>query len=371
MDLSKVTLPTFILEPRSFLEKCSDYMLHGMLLQRLQTEQDALSRFVMVCKWYLAGWHFKPPGVKKPYNPILGEVFQCRFDWGDAGNAMYVGEQVSHHPPISAFHSFNRKGGWQLHAVMHPKTKFLGNSAELVMKGQGVLDFYEIGEEYEFTFPALYVRGLLIGVMRMEIAGDVTITCKKTGLTTTLTFANKGFFKGENNSVSGKITRIGEKTELAKISGRWDKVLKLKRAGAEQVLLDVEEEKARSYCALSVEREDEQRYFESRRLWTGVTKGIKTSNQDMATEHKTKLEDGQRAGKKERDAEGSTWTPRLFVQTNPADMTSWRFKLCNSQPYDTSKAVEEEAFEAAFKDLVNTGELSVGQELMAELNTKT
>jgi hypothetical protein len=26
----------------------------------------------------------------------------------------------------------------------------------------------------------------------------VTITCKKTGLTTTLTFANKGYFKGEN-----------------------------------------------------------------------------------------------------------------------------------------------------------------------------
>jgi hypothetical protein len=45
-----------------------------------------------------------------------------------------------------------------------------------------------------------------------------------------------------------------------------------------------------------------------------VTKGIKASNQEMATEHKTKLEDGQRAGKKERDAEGSTWQPRLFVQ---------------------------------------------------------
>ena len=26
----------------------------------------------------------------------------------------------------------------------------------------------------------------------------MTITCKKTGLTTTLTFANKGYFKGEN-----------------------------------------------------------------------------------------------------------------------------------------------------------------------------
>ncbi len=40
----------------------------------------------------------------------------------------------------------------------------------------------------------------------------------------------------------------------------------------------------------------EHSYFESRRLWAGVTKGIKTANQEMATEHKTKLEDGQRAG---------------------------------------------------------------------------
>lgn len=47
---------------------------------------------------------------------------------------------------------------------------------------------------------------------------------------------------------------------------------------------------------MSVESEAEQRYFESRRLWTGVTKGIKTSNQDVATEHKTRLEDGQREG---------------------------------------------------------------------------
>ena len=48
------------------------------------------------------------------------------------------------------------------------------------MKGQGVLDFYEIGEEYELTFPALYVRGLLIGVMRMEIAGAYASVYQRT-----------------------------------------------------------------------------------------------------------------------------------------------------------------------------------------------
>jgi oxysterol-binding protein-related protein 8 len=32
MDLSKVILPTFILEPRSFLEKLSDFYYHSDLL---------------------------------------------------------------------------------------------------------------------------------------------------------------------------------------------------------------------------------------------------------------------------------------------------------------------------------------------------
>ena len=34
MDLSKVVLPTFILEPRSFLDKLSDYYYHADYLSR-------------------------------------------------------------------------------------------------------------------------------------------------------------------------------------------------------------------------------------------------------------------------------------------------------------------------------------------------
>lgn len=370
MDLSKVTLPTFILEPRSFLEKFSDSMLHGKLVHSIQAQSDPVERFMMILRWYLAGWHFKPPGVKKPYNPILGEVFQCQYDWGDSGKTLYVAEQVSHHPPVSAFYSVNRKSGWQMHAVMQPKSKFLGNSAASILDGYGQIEILSLGEEYVFSFPSYYVRGLLIGVMRMEISGDVTISCRKTGLSCTLTFANKGFFKGENNSVSGKVVRMADKTEIAKISGRWDRVMKLKRGGSESVLLDVEAEKSRTYSAMSVQPEEEQHYFESRRVWKGVTKGIKTSNQDLATEHKTRLEDGQRAGKKERDAAGESWTPRLFDRTNPEDITAWRFKLSNSAVYDASKPGEEQAWEDSIQKLISTGELSVGTALMAELNPK-
>ena len=33
-------------------------------------------------------------GVKKPYNPIMGEVFHCKWDYGDKGTTLYIAEQV-------------------------------------------------------------------------------------------------------------------------------------------------------------------------------------------------------------------------------------------------------------------------------------
>jgi hypothetical protein len=39
----------------------------------------------------------------RSYNPVLGEFFRCRYDYPDGGVAYYVAEQVSHHPPISAW----------------------------------------------------------------------------------------------------------------------------------------------------------------------------------------------------------------------------------------------------------------------------
>lgn len=44
MDLSRVALPTFILEPRSMLEKLSDYLNHAELLCAVPTYEDPLQR---------------------------------------------------------------------------------------------------------------------------------------------------------------------------------------------------------------------------------------------------------------------------------------------------------------------------------------
>jgi len=121
MDLSKVVLPTFILEPRSFLEKLADSYYHADLLSllvkssntlisefffkskslnffilfyRAVLEDDAFTRMKAVVKWYLSGFYKKPQGLKKPYNPLLGETFRCYWQHPNGSRTFYLAEQV-------------------------------------------------------------------------------------------------------------------------------------------------------------------------------------------------------------------------------------------------------------------------------------
>lgn len=78
-------------------------------------------RMVQTVKWYLSSYHAgrKSSVAKKPYNPILGEIFQCHWNvpadvqdneaaelvaegpvpWCKSNQLTFMAEQVSHHPP--------------------------------------------------------------------------------------------------------------------------------------------------------------------------------------------------------------------------------------------------------------------------------
>ena len=60
MDLTKVTLPTFILERRSLLEMYADFFAHPDLFKYVAAEEGADKRMIAVLKWY----------VKIPYGPL-------------------------------------------------------------------------------------------------------------------------------------------------------------------------------------------------------------------------------------------------------------------------------------------------------------
>jgi hypothetical protein len=191
MDLSRVTLPTFILEPKSFLEKLTDFFTHPDVMLRSVECQSPLERLVAITRWYLSGFYIRPKGVKKPYNPILGEIFRAQWDHGTS-KSFYVSEQVSHHPPVSAFYASNRSVGLAINGFVNFRSKFMGNSSAAIMDGEATLYFLRIpGESYTISFPTAYARGILWGTLLMEIGGTVYITCEKTGLQSEIEFKTK------------------------------------------------------------------------------------------------------------------------------------------------------------------------------------
>lgn len=88
-----------------------------------------------VVKFYLSGFYKKPKGLKKPYNPILGEVF--RSYWHNTktdSKTFYVAEQISHHPPVSSFYVTNRKEGFCIYGTVLARSKFYGMCYYLLLK---------------------------------------------------------------------------------------------------------------------------------------------------------------------------------------------------------------------------------------------
>ncbi|XP_076654577.1 oxysterol-binding protein-related protein 8 isoform X3 [Halictus rubicundus] len=334
MDLSKVVLPTFILEPRSFLEKLADSYYHADLLSQAVLEDDAFTRMKGVVKWYLSGFYKKPQGLKKPYNPLLGETFRCYWQHPNGSRTFYIAEQLSHHPPISGFYVTNRQDGFTISATIIAKSKFYGNSTSAVLDGVAILTMLPRGEDYTMTIPYAHCKGILMGTLSMELGGKVQINCEKTGYHTEIEFKLKPFLGGveQMNQVAGAI-RLGKET-LATISGYWDGqiVFTDKRAGIESVFFNPTPEVRRNRLKKYTVPIDHQSTWESEKLWYEVTQSINRDDQVAATEAKTQLEEAQRERAKERKLKGQEWVPKYFVQDIITG--NWVYRHADVRPWD-------------------------------------
>ncbi|CAG8765379.1 13386_t:CDS:2, partial [Acaulospora morrowiae] len=239
-------------------------------------QEDPLKRFLNVVRYYISGWHIKPKGVKKPYNPVLGEFFRARWHFSDNTEACFVAEQVSHHPPISAYYYASPENNLIICGDIRPKSRFLGNSAATLMQGESKIIFTNRpGEIYRIEMPNVYARGILFGRMVMELGDNST-----------------GFFTGAYNSIYGKIKRESTGEALYEITGKWSDIMYIKNleTGQKEVLFSVQDSKI---CQKTVAPEGEQEENESRRLWSKVTSALIGRNLDLATDEKTLIEDNQ------------------------------------------------------------------------------
>uniref|UniRef100_A0AAR5NY51 Oxysterol-binding protein n=1 Tax=Dendroctonus ponderosae TaxID=77166 RepID=A0AAR5NY51_DENPD len=352
MDLSKVVLPTFILEPRSFLDKLSDSYYHVDILTQAVLEDDAFTRMKEVVKWYLSGLYKKPKGLKKPYNPILGETFRCYWLHSNGTKTFYIAEQVSHHPPVSAFYVTNRQDGFAISASILARSKFYGNSTSAILDGTAVLTLLPRGEDYKLTVPYAHCKGILMGTLTMELGGKVTIDCEKTGYYTELEFKLKPFLGGseQTNCISGRL-KLGKET-LATIEGYWDGTINIKdkRTGEVQVLFSSTHATRKQRLMRYTVPLDSQGENESEKLWQHVSAAIQRDDMNAATEEKTLLEEAQRARSKERKAKCEEWVPVHFQQDLKTGQ--WVYKHSDLRPWDPRNDLYQ--YENEYKILTRT-----------------
>lgn len=345
MDLTKVVLPTFILERRSLLEMYADFFAHPDLFSAIPDFETPEERMIQLVRWYLSAFHAgrKSSLAKKPYNPILGEIFKCEWrileakndenkqqgidrrsnnrvvdtldDSNNAGQQhhqqlTFVAEQVSHHPPVSAFYAENKEKSISCCAHIYTKSKYLGLSVGVHNIGKGVINLLKHNETYVCTFPSAYGRSILT-VPWVELGGPVTITCEQTGYKANIEFIMKPFYGGKKHRVTGEILRPNNEPILT-IDGEWNGVMFSKsppHSSGKQVFVDTTSLPVIKKRVRPVTTQDS---FESRNVWKEVTRALKLKDVNSATAAKSFIEQRQRDLLKDRLEKGIKWKTRYF-----------------------------------------------------------
>lgn len=316
-DLTKITLPTFILERKSMLERITNAFHTPQIVIEAENTDDDVQRFLLILKWYLSCWHIAPKAVKKPLNPVLGEVFTCYWDeLPDGSTAYYVSEQTSHHPPESSYFYLIPEHRIRVDGVLIPRSKFLGNSSAAMMEGIARLTLGNRNEQYTLAQPNAYCRGILFGKLRYELGDHVVIKCQETGIEADVEFKTKGFISGTYDAIEATVkdTRTGK--TLFVITGKWNDVMTIEDSdGNSSPFIDTRDVQIHSPKVKSLEKQQD---FESRKLWDLTLQALEKKDHYWATEEKSKVEDQQRLLAKKRQEAGELFVPKLFaINDNP------------------------------------------------------
>jgi hypothetical protein len=300
MDLTTITAPAFILKPQSQLEAQSEIVCPTPHLLALSQEADPIKRMTRVTQWALTALSKLPQkgfnGVK-PYNPILGEKFACRWQHTDNSITSLISEQVSHHPPIASMYVVNEAHRFAYKSTQQLQVHFRGNHIDSKIAGTHVFECKppnsEAWERYEIHFPLIVAKGIIFGDAMVELGEKLIIRCDATQCFTEATFK-------KNNELSGRILQNGliaasyhgKLLETVKFDG--DLPLSVKSIDQPPMILN---------------RLSEMEQNESRRVWHKVTYALKTNNLEGASAEKNNIEEHQRSINRTRTG---IYTPALF-----------------------------------------------------------
>lgn len=306
------------------------------LLVAPAAEKEKQKRMLLVLKWFLstlkqqyASRNEKLGSEKKPINPFLGELFLGK--WTDAaGETQLVSEQVSHHPPVTAYSIWNNQHGVRLQGYNAQKASF-STTIHVKQVGHALLHLDAYDEDFLITLPALHIEGLLKGSPYVELNKSSYIV-SSSGYTARIDYAGAGWVSGKKNSLTAVVFPHGKekdkKSAMYKAEGSWSDEFVIK--DADKNVVEQYNAKKEPKTPLSVAEIKDQDPLESRRAWQKVAEAIEKGDMNATSAEKTKIEEFQRAARKKEQSEGREWQRTFFSK---ADSLPIFEKLVKEVPY--------------------------------------
>lgn len=183
-DLGRISLPVLLNEPLSLLQRVCEPMDNVQLLFDAAQEPDPVLRMSYVASFVISSYASTEDRLWKPFNPLLGETYEVQRH-----SFRVIVEQVSHHPPITAFHAEAPNvvlHGW----VGRPVFKFQGQTLEVSNRGTLCILLTNINEVYTWSVDNVLTRvnNLMFGKLWMENVGKITLRNHTTGYKASIAF---------------------------------------------------------------------------------------------------------------------------------------------------------------------------------------
>ncbi len=325
-DLSKFAMPgnlifniVYFNEPLSMLQRICENFQYAAVLNRAAKEPNPYMRLSLVAAFLVGGYATSIYRTLKFFNPLLSETFEFV---DNELNCRYYSEQVSHHPPITAYYA--EGDGYTLYSNTESKSSLrITGYFEFEPLALTYVKFSNFNEVITYTKPKSIVRNLIMGKMYIDTVGCATVS-NRNGDACNLEFIEKsgnnvGIFKGEVKDENGDLKM--------KIEGSWC---------SHMDVINVETgEKQRIWERFIVPGKEEDRYFftEYAANLNNLTEEMKKSlppsdtrfrpdqrylemqDIDMAGKEKNRLEEKQRATRKYRETNKIKYKPIYFQET--------------------------------------------------------
>ena len=190
-SIMSLSLPIRIFEPRSMLERITDWFTFAPeLLTKAANCDDKIEAFKYVIIFSLSAL-FRSSEQLKPLNPMLGETYQC--EWED-GTKIYC-EHTCHTPPISHFYVKEKNNlytisGYFEMAMGGIMKAMFKNSMELIPKGRITVHLKKTNQSISYYFPKITMGGALWGERYIYFSDHMKFEDIDNNLKAVIVFAN-------------------------------------------------------------------------------------------------------------------------------------------------------------------------------------